>query len=70
MGTEMTSLSKDLPSAVKLKWEAKWEEAYVLLHPQPHCMQGITSGLLSCQSFLQLLSTVSLPCLPKSNLRT
>lgn len=66
MGTEITSLSKDLPSALKLNWEAKWEEARVLLLPQPCCMQGIAPGPLSCQSFLQLLSTASLPCLPKA----
>lgn len=66
VGTEMTSFSKDLPSALEFIWEAKCEEISTLLYSQPCCRLGIAPDHPPARHFCSSWALLSSPCLPKA----
>lgn len=61
----MTSLSKDLPSALGFSWEAKCEEIAVLLHSQFCCRAGIAPHHPPARHFCSSWALLSSPRCPE-----
>lgn len=66
VGTEMTSFSKDLPSALEFIWEANCEEISAQLYSQPCCRLGIAPDHPPARHFCSSWALLSSPCLPKA----